>query len=131
MVQAVYSQRQELFDELFKISTEHGFTTHLNNPPDGVGYPFVVIDPVTMRSRRLGKFKIAGTLSAVVHVWSHKNDVGTHDQMMFQIEKSMLGLEKLETVFLELESINPRTLNVTEGNEKLQHGIIEVTYKFN
>lgn len=131
MVQSVYSQRQELFDELYKMSVEQGFNTHLNNPPDSVEYPFVVIDPVTMRSRRLGKFKIAGTLSAVVHVWSHEDDIGSHDQIMFQIENSMLGLNKLETVFLELESINPRTMNVTEGNEKLQHGIVEVTYKFN
>jgi len=127
----VYSQRQELFDELYKMSVEHGFNTHLNNPPDSVEYPFVVIDPVTMRSRRLGKFKIAGTLSAVVHVWSHEDDIGNHDQIMFQIENSMLGLNKLETVFLELESINPRTMNVKEGNETLQHGIVEVAYKSN
>lgn len=131
MVQVVYSQRQELFDELFKTCTEHGFDTYLNNPPDSVNYPFIVIDPVAMQTRRLGKFKVAGTLSAVVHVWSHENDVGAHDQIMFQLENSMLKLEKLETVFIEMESISPRTMNVTEGNEKLQHGIIEVTYKFN
>lgn len=130
MATSVYSQRQELFDELYKMAVEHGFSTHLNNPVEDVAYPFVVIDPVTMRSRRLGKFKIAGTLSAVVHVWSAENNVGSHDQIMFQIEHSMLDLKKLDTVFLELESINPRTLNVTEGNDKLQHGIVEVTYKF-
>lgn len=126
-----YSPRQQLFDKVFMVSEEMGFDTHLNNPAEGTTYPFVVVDPVAMTSRKLSKNRIAGRLTSVVHLWSHESEVGKHDEIMNTLENRFIKLHRLNNVFVDFESINPRTLNVTEGNEKLQHGIIEVVYTFN
>lgn len=125
-----YSPRQQLFDSLFRLSELQGNTTHLNNPGLEVSYPFVVIDPVVSASRKHGKHRLAGNLIATIHVWSHEHEVGDHDSIMFRFERTLMNLKELDSVYLELESLNPRSMNVTEGDDKLQHGIIQVNYKF-
>lgn len=123
-----YSQRQQLFDKVFILSQGLGFRT-FDSLPGVTEYPFVVINEPTLNSQYHGKFRIAGELLMSIHVWGHQQDKGAHDLIMYQLEQELMKLKRLDTVYLRLVTVTPSVNKVTEGNERLLHGVIDVTYQ--
>lgn len=124
-----YSQRQELFDVVFLCSQNLGFRTYDRLPGSDAPYPFVVINGATLTGASHGKFRMAGTLAMTVDVWGHQNDRGAFDQIMFTLEQELMKIKRLATVFVELRTLTPSDIKVTEGDEVLLHGMIDVSYR--
>ena len=124
------SQRQELFDILYSLSEGKGFKTFSKLPMADVGYPFVVIGDGNQTGQSHGKFKINGQLSTRLDVWGEQNNRGSHDLLMFQLEQEMLNLKQLKTVYVKLDGITSNVVKLDEGQERLLHGTIDVTYTY-
>lgn len=124
-----YSQRQELFDVVFLCSQNLGFRTFDRLPSSQTEYPFAILRHPTLNSASHGKFRMAGTLEMNIDVWGHQNDLGSHDLIMFQLEQELIKLKRLSTVYVDLMAVSPSVVKLTEGDEELLHGVIQVSYR--
>lgn len=130
MATSTYSPRQQLFDTLFDTSTEAGFRTFNKLPSSDVDYPFVVIEQTAQSGNRLSKFKRAGTLNATVSVWGTQNDSGSVDLIMWQLDQKITKLNQLDSVFLEINSVQSNVVKLIEGDEELLHGTLDASFTF-
>lgn len=123
---------QALYDALFKICIGLKYKTYDFLPPEGTGYPFVVVGNTEILPFSTKSYAI-GRIAARVDVWASYKSRKQASDMMNKIVYKASTIKHLQDNIkcsLRINDTNIRLLQDNSTNDNLWHGIIELTFNF-
>ncbi|MGM0940361.1 MAG: hypothetical protein ACQEWU_05225 [Bacillota bacterium] len=131
MATELKSPQQQIFDAVFLIAKNLGYSTFDYLPPkeEGVPYPFVFIGEQFDQDQRT-KSMIYGNIQQTVHIFHTYKKRRELTTMMDKLKIGFRKLKRTDNFYVRYLNINAQTIIDNSTGEPLLHGIIEVEYQF-
>ncbi len=121
---------QEIFTKIMSISKDLGYKTY-DYLPGEVGYPFVFIGEQFSQDIP-NKSAVFGTIQQRIHVYGYSTQRGTVSSMMDEILRECRKLESTNHFYVSItQNVSQQIIPDNSTNTPLNHGILEVEFKFN
>lgn len=120
------SPQQEIYDAVFLIAHNLGYSVFDYLPAEDEKYPFVYVGEQSDQDLQT-KTIIYGRVQQSVHIYHSHRQRRTLTTMMNNLKTEFRKLNNTDHFYVEVRNINSRVI----PEEKLLHGFIEVEFQFN
>ncbi|HDT6182268.1 TPA: hypothetical protein ACF8UL_002641 [Staphylococcus aureus] len=123
------SPQLQLYNKAFDLSTGYGVpVVSKKEMTDEPSYPFIVLGKMDehMNIRTFDSFD--GLTSVTVDVWSKYDDLGSHDAIVYGLQKDLTQLEVLPNYQIRINDLTINQLPDNTTNQLLVHSQIVAEY---
>ncbi|HEB2280964.1 hypothetical protein I6B80_05325 [Staphylococcus aureus] len=123
------SPQLQLYNKIFDLSTGYGVpVVSKKEMTDELPYPFIVLGKMDghMNIRTFDSFD--GLTSVTVDVWSKYDDLGSHDTIVYGLQKDLSQLEGLPNYQIRINDLTINQLPDNTTNQLLVHSQIVAEY---
>lgn len=124
------SPQQQIYDAVFLVAYNLGYSVFDYLPAKETIYPFVFIGEQFDQDRAT-KSIIYGRVQQRIHIYHDYKKRREVTTMMDTIKREIRKLKHTETFYLSVKNIESRILPDNSTAQALLHGVIEVDFQFN
>ena len=124
------SPEQSIFDDVYAISLNKGYTTFDYKPQEQIPYPFVFVAQTT-NTGQLAKAYMYGNVLQSLEVWHDYKKRRELTDLMNDLKSTLIQPRYAGDYQLALRSFNTQIRIDDSTNEPLLQGIIDVEYRYN
>jgi len=129
-VVTINSPQLEIFNAIFKISHNLGFSTYDYLPAKETNYPFVYLGE-QFDVDVANKSTITGIVTQRIHIYHDYKKRGDMAIMINELKTELRKLNKSKTFHLSVGRLSAQMIPDNSTAAPLIHGILEVDIKFN
>ncbi len=120
------SPQQQIFDAVFLLSMNLGYSTFDYLPPKEEEYPFVYVGEQSDFDLQT-KTSVYGRVEQSIHIFHTHKQRRTLTTMINNLKTEFRKLKYTDNFYVTVKGINTRII----PEEKLLHGLIRVEFQFN
>lgn len=121
----------ELYEGIFNKLVQAEYETYDHLPGDSASYPFIFLGEQFSEDQQT-KTRTLGSTNLIVHVYDHDDKRRQLNKMIANIRKIIHEMDKTEHFSWGVTSSSTQVIyeNTTNFGNKLAHGVLDVTLKF-
>ena len=140
----IISPHLEIFNTIFRLSSDLGYDTYESLPMGDVKYPFVYIGE-QLDTDQVTKGWLIGELLQTVHIYSDHKTRGDLNRMTIVLRQALYNLTETSRTFqvkdvednlhdkrisIQVRHIAGQILKETSPTTNLSHAVLDITIKF-
>lgn len=126
----IKSPQQQIYDAVFLIAHQLGYSVYDYLPADEVDYPFIYIGEY-INDDTQNKSTVTGVMTQTMHVYHTVRGRRELTTMINNIKNECMKLKHTENFYVSYRRSNEQVLTEIESGEPLLHGILEIEFSFN
>lgn len=123
------SPQQQIYDAVFLVAYNLGYSVFDYLPADKVSYPFVFVGEYFNNDRKTKSIKY-GNVVQTIHVYHSHKGRRELTSMIDKIKAECEKLKRTENFYITCKNTNDQVMLDNSTGEPLLHGILEVEFQF-
>lgn len=124
------SPQQQIYDAVFLVAHNLGYSVFDYLPANQVAYPFVFVGE-QIDQDLVTKSSVYGRVQQTIHFYHTHRKRRVVTSMMDAVKAECRRLKRTENFYITVKKVSARTLPDNSTGEPLLHGIVEIEFQFN